>query len=208
MLNVSSESEEDYHPSKNERSRSPLITNNPRFRRAREKIFALLYCNADIGECLDNMENNNVNDFISDTLTDLRHEQDRSSEYYEVSGHFLTNDDHKIRISKNYVRPNSPTKIVCEMYGLKTINYEPVEMELPPGVKRTNLSDSSVTSSATKGTLAPIVPNNFEFANIGSGVKNLSSDSSSSFSCSTCTSSETSGSSDWSTSSGSKGEQK
>nr|XP_012145474.1 PREDICTED: uncharacterized protein LOC105663088 isoform X2 [Megachile rotundata] len=75
-------------------------------------------------------------------------------------------------------------KIVREMYGTTTVSYDPVEPELPPGVKRRNLSDSSTTSSSgDEGYGKTVVSNNTEFLDINFHVANLSSKSSSS-SCS------------------------
>lgn len=91
-----------------------------------------------------------------------------------------------------------PTKIVCEMYGTKTINYDSID------VKKSTLSDSSLSPSAgqTKSP-KPFVWDNFEIPGIKSGAKDLSSESSSS-SYSTCTcSSTTSGTSSSSSSSSS-----
>ncbi|KAL2720732.1 uncharacterized protein V1478_009778 [Vespula squamosa] len=42
-----------------------------------------------------------------------------------------------------------PERIICNMYGVTTVNYDEVS-ELPPNVKRSNLSDStSIVSSST-----------------------------------------------------------
>ncbi|XP_076278081.1 uncharacterized protein LOC143207986 isoform X2 [Lasioglossum baleicum] len=86
-----------------------------------------------------------------------------------------------------------PRKIVCELYGTKTINYDHVEPDLPPGVKRTNLSDSSATSSLWREEHAvlPVNPANFQLIDFCSHT-NLSSDSTSSCSCTSCSCSSTS----------------
>ncbi|XP_034186732.1 uncharacterized protein LOC117607297 [Osmia lignaria lignaria] len=89
-------------------------------------------------------------------------------------------------------------KIVREMYGTTTISYDPVEPELPPGVRKRNLSDSSSEEENVRS-----VWNNSKLFNIDSYVANLSSKSSSSSSsnsssssscsctCSCCSSSST-----------------
>ncbi|XP_076754843.1 uncharacterized protein LOC143425726 [Xylocopa sonorina] len=91
-----------------------------------------------------------------------------------------------------------PKKIICEMYGTKTINYDSIDPldfrpNLLPGVKTTNLSDSSITSSVRQAAdEEPAGFKNFEIPNLNFQL-NLSSESSSSScssrSCSTCSSS-------------------
>lgn len=83
-----------------------------------------------------------------------------------------------------------PTKIVCEMYGTKTINYNPIEVKelpKPPPVKQSTLSDSSVTSSHQEETCKSVAWDKFEFLGTNIRVNNLSSSSSSSdFSLNSC----------------------
>ncbi|XP_053972205.1 uncharacterized protein LOC128872994 [Hylaeus volcanicus] len=91
------------------------------------------------------------------------------------------------------IRKSMSNKIICEMYGTKTINYDLVET-LPPNVIRSNLSDSSAASSSWQKDLdKPTVLKNIEFNDMNFNAKNLSStssssSSSSSSSCSTCSS--------------------
>nr|KAF7429858.1 hypothetical protein H0235_006256 [Vespula pensylvanica] len=60
----------------------------------------------------------------------------------------------KYQISKRHVvekdkEDTKPERIICNMYGVTTVNYDEVS-ELPPNVKRSNLSDStSIVSSST-----------------------------------------------------------
>ncbi|XP_076643596.1 uncharacterized protein LOC143353878 [Halictus rubicundus] len=100
----------------------------------------------------------------------------------------------KRTVSKKKSVRKTPRKIICEMYGTKTINYDPIELDLPPGVKRTNLSDSSATSSLWREEHAktPVDLANFQLADLGLRPYNLSSDSTTSSSCSSCTCSSTS----------------
>ncbi|CAL7952382.1 unnamed protein product [Xylocopa violacea] len=96
-----------------------------------------------------------------------------------------------------------PRKIICEMYGTKTINYDSIEPDfrpnLLPGVKTTNLSDSSITSSVRQAAdEEPVSFNNLEIPNsnfqlnLSSESSSSSSSSSTSSSCSTCSSSSSS----------------
>nr|XP_050849301.1 uncharacterized protein LOC127063485 [Vespula vulgaris] len=49
----------------------------------------------------------------------------------------------------NKMLMRKPERIICNMYGVTTVNYDEVS-ELPPNVKRSNLSDStSIVSSST-----------------------------------------------------------
>lgn len=91
--------------------------------------------------------------------------------------------------------------IICEMYGTRTFNYDNIEPELPPGVKSTNLSDSSVSSVFYQiDSIKPDISNSFELPNanfnvdLSSASSASSTSSSSTCSCSTCcsTSSDTS----------------
>lgn len=45
------------------------------------------------------------------------------------------------------VKPIEAMKIIRECHGIKTVSYDPVPRELPPGVNIRNLSDTSVDSS-------------------------------------------------------------
>ena len=87
-----------------------------------------------------------------------------------------------------------PSKIICEMYDTRVVNYNSVEPKLPPSVKITKLSDSSTTLSSWHDENVQLaIPNNFEIPNANLHINLSESDSSStSCSCSSCsTSSDT-----------------
>ncbi|XP_046820581.1 uncharacterized protein DDB_G0283697-like isoform X2 [Vespa crabro] len=54
----------------------------------------------------------------------------------------------------NKMLMRKPERIICNMYGVTTVNYDEVS-ELPPNVKRSNLSDStSIVSSSTSSSFS------------------------------------------------------
>nr|XP_033338743.1 uncharacterized protein LOC117227532 [Megalopta genalis] len=97
-----------------------------------------------------------------------------------------------------------PRKIVSGMCGTTTINRDPLELNMPPDVKVTNLSDSS-TSTFICRNATPSVPAKTRFPDIVIGEVNLSSDSSSSSSCTSCSSCSTSSDSSETTSESTSG---
>ncbi|KAF7406333.1 hypothetical protein HZH68_005702 [Vespula germanica] len=85
------------------------------------------------------LSENNINKKYDTSSRRIKKKRDRTETTKIVSN---DSKDNKMLMRK-------PERIICNMYGVTTVNYDEVS-ELPPNVKRSNLSDStSIVSSST-----------------------------------------------------------